>query len=51
MLEIHKADVREGEVIKSEPYNSAKVERTSYFKNHGCQIPKSRGFNTDIKRS
>ena len=50
MLEIHKADVPEGEVIKSEPYNPNKVDRTYYFKNHGCQLPKRTGFNTDRKR-
>ena len=50
MLEIHKADVPEGEVIKSEPYNPNKVDRTYYFKNHGCQLPKRAGFNTDRKR-
>ena len=49
MLEIHEANVPKGEVIKSEAYNLAKVEKTYYFKNHGCQIPKSRGFNTDSK--
>ena len=28
MLEIHNADLPEGNVIKSEPYNPAKVKRT-----------------------
>ena len=50
MLEIHNADVPKGDGIKSEPYNPAKVETTYYFKNHGYQIPKSRGFNIDNKR-
>ena len=50
MFEIHKVDVAEGGVIKSEPYNPDKVDRTYYFKNHGCQVPKITGFNTDRKR-
>ena len=29
---MHKAGVPEGELIKSEPYNPAKVERIYYFK-------------------
>ena len=49
MLVRNKGGVAQGDGMKSEPYNPAKVEKTYYFKNHRCYISKSRDFNTDSK--